>query len=119
MQLNITQKIKKPKGLSHAPKSFKNIYQSLKLNHIKSNIPESEIRKSANQTSKNLRLNHDIPIYELSLNDCTIDISNSFKYIREVFDKLNKQQKNAVIYKMENGFKKVYFSCKNLTKQIN
>ena len=116
MQLNIAQKVfnKKPRGLSHTPKSFKNLHQTLRLNQIKCVIPESEIRKAANQTSKKVKLNHDIPIYELSLHDITIDMSNSFKYIREEFDKLNKKQKDAIIYKLEHSVKSVFFDCKTV-----
>ena len=108
MQIN-TPQFKKKRGLSNTPKSFSNLHQSLRLNQIKCTIADSEIRKAANKTSKNLRLNHDRPIYELSLHDVTIDMSNSFKYIKEEYCKLNKKQSDATIYKMQHGFKKVFF----------
>lgn len=112
VQLNKRTKTKR--GLANTPKSFKDVHRAIRMNQIKCTIPESEIRKQANQTSKNVKLNHDIPIYELSLHDVTADMSNSFKYIREAFDRLNKKQKCAIIYKQEHGFKKVFFDCKTI-----
>ena len=110
----INKTISKRKGLSHTPKSYKNIYRSIKMNQIKPQNTAKEAQKQANQTGKNVRLNHDIPIYELSLHNITVDMANSFKYIRECFDKLNKRQCNAIIYKMEHGVKIPFFTCANL-----
>lgn len=98
---------KKIKGLSHTPKSHKHLYQSLKLKQIKCVIPESEIRKSANRTSKDLKLSKDKPMYEVVCNDVTHDLSNSIHYIRQVHGD-RKPSKHSIfhIFKHENSCKR-------------
>lgn len=48
------------------------------------------------------------PVYEIVLHSTTIDASNSVQYIMEVFRKLHNSD-DAIIYKLESGFKSVFF----------
>jgi len=49
------------------------------------------------------------PIYEIQLHSSTIDASNSVQYIMQVFGKLHNHE-DAIIYKLESGFKSVFFT---------
>ena len=95
--------IKKTKGLSHTPKSLKNIHRMIRLGQLKSLHPDKE-KKGANVSSNTFEIKDFIPIYEIIVNDITIDISNSIQYIRNSFAKLG-NVKNATVWKIENGFK--------------
>jgi len=49
------------------------------------------------------------PIYEIQLHSTTLDASNSVQYIMESFRKIAARTDDAVIYKLESGFKSVFF----------
>ena len=99
----------KLRGLSHTPKSFSHLHQSLRLNQIKPNTTAKEARKQANSTSRNFAINWDMPVYELVLNDVTMDLSNSVQYILTSQSHMGKNKNKAIIYKNEFGSKKVFF----------
>jgi len=104
------KQLKKKKGLSHTPKSFKNLYQSLKLKQIKPMFLAKEVKKGANQANKDLHINTQIPIYELSLNGITLDISNSVQYILNKFATVSDRNKKiALVYKIEFGIKTTFY----------
>jgi len=76
----------------------------IRLNQLKS------LRE--NEKPKGLKPSADVdplkPVYEIQRHSSTIDASNSVQYIMEVFRKLSSTD-DAVIYKLESGFKSVFF----------
>ena len=76
----------------------------IRLHQLKSLHEDAKLKPLKPSTD----IDSEKPIYEIVLHSTTMDASNSVQYIMEVFRKLHNND-NAVIYKLESGFKSVFF----------